>query len=81
MYKFFAMFLLILILLFTCTGCALFVAKETAKVVEIVLEEEPNPDKKKKILKNKNEKIKSQNERAKEFYCSKVKNTEKCTDE
>ena len=50
MYKFFAMFLLILILLFTCTGCALFVAKETAKVVEIVLEEEPNPDKKKKIL-------------------------------
>ena len=81
MYKFFAMFLLILILLFTCTGCALFVAKETAKVVEIVWEEEPNPDKKKKILKNKNEKIKSQNERAKEFYCSKVKNTEKCKDE
>ena len=81
MYKFFAMFLLILILLFTCTGCALFVAKETAKVVEIVLEEDPNPDKKKKILKNKNKKIKSQNERAKEFYCSKVKNTEKCKDE
>ena len=81
MYKFFAMFFLILILLFTCTGCALFVAKETAKVVEIVLEEAPNPDKKKKILKNKNEKIKSQNERAKEFYCSKVKNTEKCKDE
>ena len=81
MYKFFVMFLLILILLFTCTGCALFVAKETAKVVEIVLEEEPNPDKKKKIIDNKNEKIKSQNERAKEFYCSKVKNTEKCTDE
>ena len=81
MYKFFAMFLLILILLFTCTGCALFVAKETAKVVEIVLEEEPNTDKKKKILKNKNEKIKSQNERAKEFYCSKVKYTEKCKDE
>ena len=81
MYKFIVMFLLILILLFTCTGCALFVAKETAKVVEIVLEEEPNPDKKKKILKNKNEKIKSQNERAKEFYCSKVKYTEKCKDE
>ena len=81
MYKFFVMFLLVLILLSTCTGCALFVAKETAKVVEIVLEEEPNPDKKKKILKNKNEKIKSQNERAKEFYCSKVKNTEKCKDE
>ena len=81
MYKFFVMFLLVLILLFTCTGCALFVAKETAKVVEIVLEEEPNPDKKKKIIDNKNEKIKSQNERAKEFYCSKVKNTEKCKDE
>ena len=74
------MFLLIFILLNTM-GCAFFVAKETAKVVEIVLEEEPNPDKKKKIIDNKNKKIKSQNERAKEFYCSKVKNTEKCTDE
>jgi len=81
MYKFFVMFLLVLILLSTCTGCALFVAKETAKVVEIVLEEEPNPDKKKKIIDNKKEKIKSQNERAKEFYCSKVKNTEKCKNE
>lgn len=80
MYKFFVMFLLIFILLNTM-GCALFVAKETAKVVEIVLEEEPNPDKKKKIINNKNKKIKSQNERAKEFYCSKVKNTEKCKDE
>ncbi len=55
MYKFFVMFLLIFILLNTM-GCALFVAKETAKVVEIVLEEEPNPDKKKKIIDNKNEK-------------------------
>ena len=64
MYKFFVMFLLIFILLNTM-GCALFVAKVTAKVVEIVLEEEPNPDKKKKIIDNKNEKIKSQNERAK----------------
>ena len=42
MYRFFVM----LLLLSTCMGCALMVAKETAKVVDIVLEDDPNPNKK-----------------------------------
>ena len=74
MYKFFVMLLLILILLSTCMGCALFVAKETVKVVDIILEDTPNPEKKKKILENK----KKKQDKAKEFYCSKVDDKEKC---
>ena len=73
-YKFFVMLFLILILLNTCMGCALIVAKETVKAVDIILDEGPNPEKKKKILKKQN-KIKV---KAKEFYCSKVKDKEKC---
>ena len=73
-YKFFVMLLLILILLSTCMGCTLFVAKETVKVVDIILEDTPNPEKKKKILENK----KKKQNKAKEFYCSKVKDVEKC---
>ena len=42
---------LILAFLFT-NGCALMVAKETAKVLDTVLEEKPNPTKKEKILEN-----------------------------
>tara|TARA_R100001594_G_C3862815_1_gene221395 strand:- start:49 stop:279 length:231 start_codon:yes stop_codon:yes gene_type:complete len=76
MYRFFVMLLLILILLSTCMGCALFVAKETVKVVDIILDEEPNPEKKKKILENK----KKKQDKAREFYCSKVKDKEKCND-
>ena len=79
MYKFFVIFLLIFILLNTM-GCALFVAKETAKVVEIVLEEEPSPDKKKKIIDNKNKKKNSLKERARKFYCEKIKDPIKCVD-
>ncbi len=78
MYKFFVMLLLVLILLSTCMGCAIMVAKETAKVVDIVLEDDPNPNKKKKIIENKNKKEKSLKERARDFYCSKVNNSEKC---
>ena len=74
MYRLFVMLLLILILLFTCSGCAIMVAKETAKVIDIVLEDDPNPEKKKKILK-KQQTIK---DKAREFYCSKVKDKEKC---
>ena len=74
MYRFFVMLLLILILLSTCMGCALFVAKETVKVVDIILEDTPNPEKKKKILENK----KKKQDKAKEFYCSKVDDKEKC---
>ena len=66
--------LLILILLSTCTGCALFVAKETVKVVDIILEDTPNPEKKKKILENK----KKKQDKSRDYYCSKVDDKEKC---
>jgi len=62
-------------------GCTFMVAKETAKIIDIVLEDDPNPTKKEKILIKQKKKKESQNQRAKEFYCSKVKNKEKCTDE
>ena len=74
MYRIIIITLLLLILLVTCSGCAFMVAKETVKIVDIALEEEPNPDKKKKILK-KQQTIK---DTAREFYCSKVKDKEKC---
>ena len=51
MYRFFVMLLLILILLATCSGCAFMVAKETVKVIDIALEDDPNPDKKKENTK------------------------------
>ena len=70
---------LILAFLFT-NGVALMVAKETAKVLDTVLEEKPNPTKKEKILENKKKKKESLNNRAKEFYCSKVKDKEKCNE-
>jgi len=73
-YRFFVMILLILILLTTCMGCTFMVAKETVKVIDKVLEQEPNPEKKKKILKKQNK----MKDKAKEFYCSKVKDEEKC---
>ena len=47
-----------LIILLLCaislSNCALLVAKETVKVVDIVLEGEINPDKKRKILEKQN---------------------------
>jgi len=77
MYKFFVMLFLILILLNTCAGCTYMVAKETVKVIDMALDKSPNPEKKKKILK-KQSTIKN---KAKEFYCSKVKDEEKCGSE
>ena len=68
--------LLVLALLFN-SGCALMVAKETVKVVDKIdtaLQGSPNPEKKKKIL----EKQKKKKDKAREFYCSKVKDKEKC---
>ena len=50
------------------------VAKETVKVIDVILEDTPNPEKKKKIL----EKKKIKQDKAREFYCSKVKDEEKC---
>ena len=74
MYKFFVILLLILILLNTCMGCTFMVAKETAKAINIILDDDPNPEKKKKIIEKQN---KTKN-KAKEFYCSKVDDKEKC---
>ena len=74
MYKFFVILLLILILLSTCMGCTFMVAKETAKAINIVLEDDSNSAKKEKIL-TKQDKMK---QKAKEFYCSKVHDEEKC---
>jgi hypothetical protein len=66
---------IILILIITVlNGCAFIVAKETAKVVDTILDEGPNPEKKKKIL----EKKKKKQDKAREFYCSKVNDEEKC---
>ena len=77
MYKFFVMLFLILILLNTCAGCTYMIAKETVKVIDMALDDSPNPEKKKKIL----EKKKLKQDKAKEFYCSKVKDKEKCGNE
>ena len=65
--------ILILVLLFN-SGCALMVAKETAKAIDVILKDTPNPEKKKKILENK----KKKQNKAKDFYCSKVNDEEKC---
>ena len=74
MYKFFVILLLVLILFSTCTGCAFIVAKETAKAISIVLEDDPNVTKKEKIIIKQNR----MKEKAREFYCSKVQDEEKC---
>ena len=69
--------ILLIVALLLNSGCAFMVAKETVKIVDKIdtaLEGEPNPDKKKKILK-KQQTIK---DKAREFYCSKVKDKEKC---
>ena len=70
--------IILFLFVFSLNGCAFFVAKETAKVVDIITEKEKNPNKKEKILKNKNKKKQSLKERAREFYCSKVKDPIKC---
>ena len=63
---------------FNIYGCTYFAFKTTTKVIEEVTEEDVNPKKKKKILDNKKEKEKKHNERAKDFYCSKVNDPIKC---
>ena len=64
----------VILFLFLLQGCTYFVAKETIEVIDEALETSPNPEKKKKIL----EKQKIKKNKAKEFYCSKVKDEEKC---
>ena len=56
------------------------VAKETVKLIDIVLEDNPNPTKKEKILKKQQSKMKSNKRKAKEFYCSKIKDPIKCNE-
>jgi hypothetical protein len=56
------------------------VAKETAKVIDTVLEDDPNSTKKEKILKKQQSKMKSNKNKAREFYCNKVKDPIKCKD-
>ena len=70
--------IILLLFLFSLNGCAFMVAKETAKVIDIITEEDKNPEKKKKIIDNKNKKKDSQNKRARKFYCSKVNDPIKC---
>ncbi len=70
------MYKIIIIFLFL-NSCTYFVAKETIQVIDEALEQSPNPEKKKKIL----EKQKIKKDKAKEFYCSKVKDKEKCGNE
>ena len=67
----------ILIIFLFLNSCTYFVAKETIEVIDNVLEQSPNPEKKKKIL----EKQKIKKDKAREFYCSKVKDKEKCGNE
>ena len=64
----------ILIIFLFLNSCTYFVAKETIHAIDEALETSPNPEKKKKIL----EKQKIKKNKAKEFYCSKVKDEEKC---
>ena len=59
--------IILLLFLFSLNGCAFMVAKETAKVIDIVLEDNPNPTKKEKILKKQQSKMKSNKRKAKEI--------------
>jgi len=70
--------IILLLCVLMLSGCAFMVARETAKVIDIITEEEPNSTKKEKILKKQESKMKSNKRKAKEFYCSKVKDPIKC---
>ena len=70
--------ILVLFMIGNLYGCAFMVAKETAKVVDIVLDGDPNPDKKLKIIEKQNLKKESNKKKAQEFYCNKVKDPMKC---
>ena len=72
--------IILLLFLFSLNGCAFMIAKETAKVLNTITGEEPNFTKKEKILKKQERKMKSNKKKAREFYCSKVKDSIKCKD-
>jgi hypothetical protein len=63
-----------ILFLLNLNGCAFMVAKETVKVIDTVLEGDPNPSKKEKILIKQNK----MKQKAREFYCSKVEDPIKC---
>ena len=50
------MYKVLILLVFLLPGCTYFIAKETVKTIDEVLETSPNPEKKKKILENKKKK-------------------------
>jgi protein associated with RNAse G/E len=70
--------ILVLFMIGNLYGCAFMVAKETVKVVDIVLDGDPNPDKKIKIIEKQNLKKESNKKKAQEFYCKKIKDPVKC---
>ena len=72
--------ILVLFMIGNLYGCAFMVAKETAKVVDIVLDGDTNPDKKIKIKEKQNLKNESNKKKEQEFYCSKIKDKEKCNE-
>ena len=72
--------IILLLCLFILSNCAFMIAKETAKVINIITEEEPNLTKKEKILEKQQRKMESNKQKAKDFYCSKVKDETKCGD-
>ena len=72
--------IILLLFLFSLNGCAFMGVKETAKVIDIMTEEEPNLTKKEKILEKQERKMKSNKKKARDFYCSKVKDPIKCKD-
>ena len=72
--------IILLLFLFSLNGCAFMVVKETANVIDNMTEEETNFTKKEKILKKQEGKMKSNKKKAREFYCSKVKDPIKCKD-
>ena len=74
MNQLFSRLLIIVFLIFACTGCTFMIAKETVEVLDEVVQEDVNPEKKKKILK----KQKTMRDKSREFYCSKVDDKEVC---
>ena len=70
--------IVVLIMISNLYGCAFMVAKESAKVINIITKEDPNLTKKEKILKKQERKMNSNKKIAKDFYCSKVKDPIKC---
>ena len=68
--------IILLLFILSLNGCTFMVAKETVKVIDNVLEGDPNPSKKEKILVKQNK----MKQKAREFYCRKVEDPLKCNE-